>query len=51
MKTIKKAAQAALAIAVVSSLFACQPKNEEAKYANTEAEPIKVNYQQQPKAT
>jgi prolyl oligopeptidase len=44
MKTIKKAAQAALAIAVVSSLFACQPKNEEAKYANTEAEPIKVNY-------
>lgn len=44
MKIVTRAMQAALTIAVVGSLFACQPKNEEATHANTEADPIKVNY-------
>lgn len=45
MKLTQRAAQAALAIAVAGSLFACQPKDETAsEYANTEAEPVKVNY-------
>jgi hypothetical protein len=41
MKIVTRATQAALTIAVVGSFFACQPKNEEATHANTEADPIK----------
>lgn len=48
MKLTNHAAQAAklaITIAVAGSLFACQPKDEAAsEYANTEAEPTKVNY-------